>query len=118
TDFANVYGPDPPLYLFAEMVENAVGAALALDAACVVANILLIPNQPELHRQCVRNVTALRAACDPVGMPLMVEPLAMRSGGSGYAVNGELDAIVPLVRHAAELGADIVKADPTDELEE
>jgi fructose-bisphosphate aldolase, class I len=118
TDFANVYGPDPPSYLFAEMVENAVGTALALDAACVVVNILLIPGQPELHRQCVRNVTALRAACDPVGMPLMVEPLAMRSGGSGYAVNGDVDTIVPLVRHAAELGADIIKADPTDDLEE
>jgi fructose-bisphosphate aldolase, class I len=118
TDFANVYGPDPPSYLFAEMIENAVGAALALDAACVVANILLLPDQPELHRQCVRNVTALRAACDPVGMPLMVEPLAMRPGSSGYAVNGDVDTIVPLVRHAAELGADIVKADPTDDLEE
>jgi len=118
TDFANVYGPEPPSYLFAEMIENAVGQALALDAACVVANILLIPGQPELHRQCVRNVTALRAACDPVGMPLMVEPLAMQSGGSGYTVDGDIDKIVPLVRHAAELGADIIKADPTDDLEE
>ena len=118
TDFANVYGPEPGEYLFAEMVENAVGQALALDAACVVVNILLIPGQGQLHQQCVRNVTALRAACDPVGMPLMVEPLAMQAGGGGYGVDGDIDKIVPLVRHAAELGADIIKADPTDDLED
>jgi DhnA family fructose-bisphosphate aldolase class Ia len=117
TDFANVYGPAPPAYLFAEMVENAVETAVRLDAACVVANILMIPGQPELHQQCVRNVTRLRAACDQVAVPLMVEPLAMRPGAGGYAVNGDIEAIVPLVRHAAELGADIIKADPTDDLD-
>src|SRR3712207_8960066 len=44
------------------------------DAACVVVNLLLLPDQPELHAACLRNVSALRAACDPAGMPLMVEP--------------------------------------------
>jgi class I fructose-bisphosphate aldolase len=118
TDFANVYGPEPPDYLFAEMIDDPVGTAVRLDAACVVANVLLIPGRPELHRDCVQNVTALRAACDVAGMPLMVEPLAMKSGGGGYAVDGDIDKIVPLVRHAVELGADVVKCDPTDELEE
>ena len=118
TDFANVYGPVPPDHLFAEMIDDAVGTAVRLDAACVVANILLVPGHPDLHRQCVRNVTALRAACDGAAMPLMVEPLALRSGGGGYGVDGDVDKIVPLVRHAVELGADVVKCDPTDELEE
>ena len=45
-------------------------------------------------------------------MPLMVEPLVMKTG---YAVNGDIEKIVPLVRQAVELGADIIKADPTDE---
>ena len=118
TDVANVYGPELPRTLFSELVERAVETALRLDAACVVVNLLLLPGQPELHHRCVRNVSALRAACDPVGMPLMVEPLAMKAGASGYGVDGDMGRIVPLVRQAAELGADVIKADPTDELED
>jgi class I fructose-bisphosphate aldolase len=118
TDFANVYGADPPDYLFAELVEDAVGTAVRLDAACVVVNILLVPGRPELHRQCMRNVTRLRAACDHAAMPLMVEPLVLKAGGGAYGVDGDIDKIVPLVRHAVELGADVVKCDPTDELDE
>ena len=38
--------------------------ALHLDAACVVVNLLLLPDEPELHEQCVWNVSALGAACD------------------------------------------------------
>ena len=52
-------------------------------------------------------------------MPLMVEPLAMKSGGGGgYGVNGDTETVVTLVRQAVELGADVIKADPTDELED
>ncbi|HZH97990.1 MAG TPA: hypothetical protein VEX38_03390, partial [Fimbriimonadaceae bacterium] len=35
-----------------------------------------------------------------------------RSGG--YMVDGDIAKIMPLVRQAVELGADIIKADPTD----
>lgn len=118
TDVANVYGPSPPRTLWSELVEDAVGRALRLDAACVVVNLLSLPGEPELYRQCVRNVSTLRAACDPVGLPVMVEPLAMKPGDSGYGVNGDADTIVTLVRQAVELGADVVKADPTDDLGE
>ena len=113
TDIANVYAGELPRTLYSELVDDAVGAALRLDAACVVVNLLLLPDQPELHRDCVRNVSALRAACEPVGMPLMVEPLVMKNG---YGVDGDVEKIVPLVRQATELGADVIKADPTDEL--
>jgi fructose-bisphosphate aldolase, class I len=118
TDVANVYGRAGVgrEYLFSELVEDAVGKAVALDAACVVCNILLLPDQPELLHACVGNVSRLRAECDPVGMPLMVEPLAMRAGESGYGVDGDPEKIVPLVRQAVELGADVIKADPTDDL--
>ena len=116
TDVANVYGRELPSRLYSEVVENAVGRAVTLDAACVVVNVFLLPDAPELHRQCIRNVSALRAACDPVGMPLMVEPLVMKPGQAGYGVDGDVEKIVPLVRQAVELGADVVKADPTDDL--
>jgi fructose-bisphosphate aldolase, class I len=118
TDVANVYGREGigREYLFSQLIENAVEQAVALDAACVVVNLLLLPGQPELHHACIRNVSALRAACDPVSMPLMVEPLAMKAGESGYGVDGDTATIVTLVRQAVELGADVIKADPTDDL--
>jgi fructose-bisphosphate aldolase, class I len=113
TDVANVYAPELPRTTFSELVDDAVGAAVRMDAACVVVNLLLLPGEPELHRACVRNVSRLRAACDPVGMPLMVEPLVMKDG---YGVDGDVEKIVPLVRQATELGADVIKADPTDDV--
>src|SRR5215471_9609543 len=120
TDIANVYGREGVgrEYLFSELVEAAVEQAIVLDAACVVVNLLVLPGQPELYHACIRNVSALRAACDPVGMPLMVEPLAMKAGESGYGVDGDTETIVTLVRQAVELGADVIKADPTDELDD
>jgi fructose-bisphosphate aldolase, class I len=120
TDIANVYGREGVSreYLWSELVENPVEQAVALDAACVVANVLLLPGQPELVQACVRNVSRLRASCDPAGMPLMVEPLAMKAGEAGYSVDGDADRIVTLVRQAVELGADVVKADPTDDLDD
>jgi class I fructose-bisphosphate aldolase len=120
TDVANVYGREGTgrEYLFSELVENIVDRALVLDAACVVANVLLLPGQPELYHACIRNVSTLRAACDRIAMPLMVEPLAMKPGESGYGVDGDAPTIVTLVRQAVELGADVIKADPTDDLDD
>jgi fructose-bisphosphate aldolase, class I len=118
TDVADVYGPavDPDRRYFSELVPEAVERALRLDAACVVVNLLWLPGQQELHRACLRNVAALKARCEPAGMPLMVEPLAMRPGADGYAVDGDAERIRALVRQAVELGADVIKADPTDDL--
>jgi class I fructose-bisphosphate aldolase len=115
TDVANVYAPALPRVLYSELIADAVGTAVRLDAACVVVNLLQLPDQPELHRACVRNVNALRAACTDAAMPLMVEPLVMKDG---YGVDGDVEKIVPLVRQATELGADVIKADPTDDLAE
>jgi DhnA family fructose-bisphosphate aldolase class Ia len=118
TDVANVYGPtvDPETRYFSELVPEAVEHAVRLDAACVVVNLLWIDGQEDLHRACVQNVAALKARCEPAGMPLMVEPLAMRPGSAGYGVDGHPERIRALVRQAAELGADVIKADPTDDL--
>jgi fructose-bisphosphate aldolase, class I len=118
TDVANVYGPtvDAEADYFSELVPEAVEQALRLDAACVVVNLLWIDGREDLHRACVRNVGTLKARCEPAGMPLMIEPLAMKPGSAGYAVNGDPERIRALVRQAVELGADVIKADPTDDL--
>jgi DhnA family fructose-bisphosphate aldolase class Ia len=117
TDIANVYGREGTAreYLFSQLIENAVEQAVVLDAACVVVNLLSLPEHAELFHQCVRNISALRAACDSTGMPLMVEPLAMLAGPHGYGTNRDLTTIVTLVRQAAELGADVIKADATED---
>src|SRR5262249_30475768 len=96
TDVANIYGRELPRHVFSELVEGAVERALLLDAACVCVNLLLLPDQPELLHRCVCNVASLRAACDPFGMPLMVEPLVFKAGVGGYGVDGDPNKIVPL----------------------
>jgi DhnA family fructose-bisphosphate aldolase class Ia len=118
TDVANVYGAELPRTLFSQLIDDAVGQALRVDAACVVVNLLRVPNEPELHHQCVQNICRLKPECERYGMPLMVEPLVMRrqNEAGAYMVDGDLRKIVPLVRQAAELGADIIKADPCDNL--
>jgi len=113
TDIANVYGRAPPSELFSRLVADPVGQAVRLDAACVVVNLLEIPQQPGVRRQCIENITALVPECDSHSMPLMVEPLVMRSGSGGYEVDGDPGRIATLVRQATELGADLIKADPT-----
>jgi len=120
TDVANVYGRELPDHLFSYLIEGAVEQALALDAACVVVNLLRLPNRPDVHHQCVQNIARLKVDCERFGMPLMVEPLVMQSNDAsgGYMVDGDISKIIPLVRQAAELGADIIKADPCDRLEE
>ncbi|OGB46241.1 MAG: aldolase [Burkholderiales bacterium RIFCSPLOWO2_12_67_14] len=89
--------------------------AVQRDAACVVVNLFMLPDEPDLFRQCVQNIARVRADCDRYGMPLMIEPLVMRphSEQGGYMVDGDAEKIVTLVRLAREMGADIVKADPT-----
>ena len=53
-------------------------------------------------------------------MPMMIEPLVFRPNDEkgGYMVDGDIKKILPLVRQAVELGADIIKADPSADLDE
>ena len=120
TDVANVYGFLLPKYIFSKMIEEPVEQALRLDAACVVVNLLLLPEQPELYSQCIDNICKMKPACDRFGMPLMIEPLVMQPNDKkgGYMVDGDIRKILPLVRQARELGADIIKADPCDDVSE
>jgi fructose-bisphosphate aldolase, class I len=118
TDVANVYGHDLPRALFSRMIDQPVEQALRLDAACVVVNLFRIPGQPEVADQCIQNILRLKPDCDRHGMPLMIEPLVFQPNAKagGYMVDGDPGKILPLVRQAVELGADIIKADPTDDV--
>jgi fructose-bisphosphate aldolase, class I len=118
TDVANVYGKDLPDHLFSRIIGNAVEQAVRVDAACVVVNLFRIPGAPEVTDQCIENICALKPECERFAMPLMIEPLVFRPNeqAGGYMVDGDLAKIMPLVRQAVELGADIIKADPTDDV--
>jgi len=121
TDIANIYGNLLPQKLFSVIIEDAVEQAIMLDAACVVVNLLMLPGQPELHEACIKNINILKRACEKCGLPLMVEPLVMQDNakaGGGYMVDGDIAKILSLVRQAVELGADIIKADPCDEVQD
>lgn len=118
TDVANVYGNQLPRTLYSRMMEEPVLQAVRLDAACVVVNLFRIPDQPEVADQCIQNILRLKPECEKYGMPLMIEPLVFQPNAKagGYMVDGDLGKIIPLVRQAVELGADIIKADPTDDV--
>jgi DhnA family fructose-bisphosphate aldolase class Ia len=122
TDVGNLYNPTTHAVMFDQLVhwDEPIIGALKADAAGVVCNLLLMPGQPDLHRQTVLNAARLRAACDRYGMPLMIEPLVLKSNeqSGGYQVDGNKKLIIPLVRQARELGADVIKADPTDHPED
>lgn len=120
TDISNVYGRKLPKILFSRMIEYPVEQALRVDAVCVVVNLFSIPDAPEISDQCIQNILKIKPQCDKFGMPLMIEPLVFRPNNEagGYQVNGDPDKIIPLVRQGVELGADIIKADPTENVED
>ncbi len=117
SDIANVYGSPLPDVTFSLPIEAAAETAVRLDAVCLVVNVFDMPGQPDLRRQCLANVIRLRRECDLLAMPLMVEPLVMKADNAGgaYLVDGDVERITQLVRQAVELGADVIKADPTDD---
>ncbi|RFC63398.1 hypothetical protein DYI37_10165 [Fulvimarina endophytica] len=84
--------------------EEPIIVALEMDAACVVVSLFMLPDEPELFRQCVENISRVRAACHKYGMPLMIEPLVMLPNDvrGGYQVDGDAEKIVTLLRQGAK----------------
>ena len=121
-DVGNPYNPEihKVMYSALQNENEPILEAIRMDASCVVCNLLLLPGEPDLHRLSIKNISRIRSECDKYGMPLMIEPLVMKSNDSrgGYQVDGTKELIVPLVRQARELGADVIKADPTEHVED
>ena len=117
-DVANVYGTVLPRRLYSRMIEEPVEQAVRLDAACLCVNLFQIPGEPEVGEECVANILRLRPLAVRAGMPMMVEPLVFQPNAKagGYMVDGDSRKIIAHVRQAAELGADVIKADPTDDV--
>ncbi|NNC88994.1 MAG: aldolase [Akkermansiaceae bacterium] len=117
TDAANIYGREVPEVRFNTMIDETAVQAVRLDAACMCVNLFDIPGIPEVYQQCIENIMELKPESDFYAMPMMVEPLAFQTNAEagGYMVDGNEEKIIHLVRQAVELGADLIKADPTDD---
>lgn len=117
-DMGNPYNKERHRAMWAVMQNETdpILPALRMDAACIVVNLFMLPDEPDLFRQCVKNISKLGNDCEKYGMPLMIEPLVMQpnSARGGYLVDGDTEKVTTLVRLAREMGADIIKADPTD----
>jgi class I fructose-bisphosphate aldolase len=121
TDVANVYGNPLDEHIFSHHFPDAIEEAVRLDAVAVCVNLLQLPGRPDIREECILSIMALRKEATRYGMPLMVEPLVMQDNvkaGGGYMVDGDTQKIRSLVRQARELGADLIKADPCDNIEE
>ncbi|MEM9078355.1 MAG: aldolase [Bacteroidota bacterium] len=118
TDVANVYGKSLMKRSYSIVLKECIERAVSLDAACVCINLFQIPNAPEVTEQCILNILEIMPVAHRMGMPVMIEPLVFKSNGDnmGYSVNGDENSIIPLVRQAVELGADLIKADPTADI--
>lgn len=117
-DTANVYGRNLPAVRYNQPIADPIATAVRLDAACICINLFKVPGAPEVQQQCVRNILDILPEAHRLGMPVMVEPLVARdfAHGGGYLVDGDPTKVIPLVRQAVELGADVIKADPTDDI--
>ncbi|GAB4244352.1 MAG: class I fructose-bisphosphate aldolase [Acidobacteriota bacterium] len=118
-DVTNLYDPRRPDFGYSELLDADLEQALRLDAAGILLNLLWCAEQPRVHQHSIRNIAKMRTVCDRFGMPLMVEPLVLRADGpgAGYQVVSDFELVAALHRQAAELGVDVIKADPTDDLD-
>ena len=118
-DTTNVYNSGKGRAVYSVLMDGAVELAVRLDAAAIVVNLLSIPGEAELHAKCIRHIAELRNECDRFGMPLMVEPLVLEPVDEGRFVSSKRhESIALLVRQAVELGADLIKADACDPLQD
>ncbi len=117
SDVTNIYARPSADPLYCSLLDTAVEQAVREDAVCVIAHLLHFPNSAGIQEQCIRNIAVLRSACDRYGMPLMVETRSMRRGGrsGAYEPSGRVESLSSVVRQAVELGADLIKTDPTED---
>jgi DhnA family fructose-bisphosphate aldolase class Ia len=118
-DAMNVYTHPTPKQVFSTQVDDAVEQAVALDAAAIVVDLFWLAEHPDLHRQCLENVLRFKPLCERYGMPLIVEPMVLiPQDKGGFKPIADIRQTVALARLAVELGADIVKADIDENVQE
>lgn len=92
---------------------GAVETALRLDAAAVITTLIRSTTDPGLQTACLRTVDQVRATCDRWGMPVLIETAAFVEEDGALVGDFSLETQATLAWQAAELGADLIKTDPT-----
>lgn len=110
-DVSNLTNAAPEGDLFNEFLEDSVQQAARLDAAAITLSLTTIPGQAGLLRQCIANIVRVQSECHRLGMPLCVEATAYRAPEKGglLVVDRDVETLLPLVRQAVDLGADLVQ---------
>jgi DhnA family fructose-bisphosphate aldolase class Ia len=114
-DVTNVYEARDIEYPWDTANVETLRDAFDKSVNVVVLNLLNLDENSRLQEQCIQNIQLIGAKCREEGIPLMIEPLVMTAKpGAGSASIGDVDKIAALVRQAVELGADLIKVDPTN----
>ena len=79
TDIAKCLREPSAKKLFSVIIEDVVEQAIMLDAACVVVNLLMLPNQPELHEACIKNISTLKGLVRRLECRLWSNPLSCKT---------------------------------------
>ncbi len=110
-DVSNLSNAAPEGELFIDLLEDAAEQAARLDAVAVTVSLLSVPGYPGLTHQCVSNLLRLQTQCHRLGIPLCVETAAYRAPERGglLVLDRDLDTLLPLLRQAVDLGADLVQ---------
>lgn len=111
-------GPPPSRPAVSTPLAGAVETALRLDAAAVITTLIRSPSDPGLQTACLRTVDRVRSECDRWGLPVLIETAAFREEDGALVGDFGLETQRTLAWQAAELGADLIKTDPTLEPEE
>jgi len=114
-DVTNVYEAREIEYPWDTANVATLRDAFAKNVNVVVLNLLNLDENSRLQEQCIQNIQLIGAKCREENIPLMIEPLVMTAKpGAGSASVGDVEKIAALVRQAVELGADLIKVDPTN----
>jgi fructose-bisphosphate aldolase, class I len=120
-DTTNAYLRTRPATLWFELLDTTVRDAVETDAAAVIVALMDFDDHPEVHRDCVRNIHRLRDRMAGTGIPLIVEILVLRDAPGnqhGWTMDLGTQRMAPLVRQAFELGADVIKVEPSDPIDD
>jgi len=94
-------------------MKDVVETALRLDAAAVITTIIRSTTDLSLQSACLRTVDQVRSGCERYGMPVMIETAAFVEEGGTLVGDFSVETQATLAWQAAELGADVLKTDPT-----
>jgi class I fructose-bisphosphate aldolase len=113
--FGNPEGAMPAAGSSSAAWAGGVETALRLDAGGVLVSILRSPTHPRLYAESVRVAESVVATCSSYDLPVLMETAAFREEQGGLVGDFSVETQATLAWQAAELGADIIKTDPTDD---